>query len=112
MNMRQAVRRAALALCLAAGLTTFASAADYNFTGPDPPAYYQATGYETIYGSRYNYGGPNVVDYRLPELAYGLSTQPGIGMAEVVRLPSQIGYYQGGYEGVSQNRGMIVNITS
>ena len=101
MNMRQAVRRTALALCLAAGLTTFASAADYNFTGPDPPAYYQATGYETIYGSRYNYGGPNLTDFRFPELAYGLDTQPGIGMAEAVRLPAEIGYYKGGYDSSS-----------
>ena len=101
MGMRKLLRQAALVVGLAAGLTAYASAADYNFTGPDPPAYYQATDYESLYGSRYNYGGLNLSDFRLPELAYGLSTQPGIGMAEVVRLPSQIGYYQGGYESSS-----------
>ena len=98
MNRKSLFRGVVLAACTVASLTSFASAADYNFTGPDPPAYYQATDYESVYGSRYNYGGPNVADFRMPELAYGLTTQPGIGMAEVVRLPSQIGYYQGGYD--------------
>ena len=98
MGMRKLLRQAALVVGLAAGLTAYASAADYNFTGPDPPAYYQATDYESLYGSRYNYGGLNLTDFRFPELAYGLDTQPGIGMAEVVRLPAEIGYYKGGYE--------------
>ena len=30
-----------------------------------------ASAYEDVYGSQYNYGGPNVVDYQIPELEFG-----------------------------------------
>ena len=78
MNMKAFLQSGALLVGAALGLTAYAGAADYNFAGVDPPAYYQATGYESVYGSGYNYGGANVVDYRMPELAYGLATQPFI----------------------------------
>ena len=86
MNMKAFLQSGALLVGVALGLTAYAGAADYNFAGVDPPAYYQATGYESVYGSGYNYGGANVVDYRMPELAYGLAPQPSIGVAEQIRL--------------------------
>ena len=85
MNMK-ALIRGALFVGAALGLTVCAGAGDYNFAGVDPPAYYQATSYESVYGSGYNYGGANVVDYRMPELSYGLVTQPSTGVAEQIRL--------------------------
>ena len=85
MNMK-ALIRGALFVGAALGLTVCAGAGDYNFAGVDPPAYYQATSYESVYGSGYNYGGANVVDYRMPELSYGLATQPSTGVAEQIRL--------------------------
>ena len=47
-----------------------------------------------------------MVDYRLPELAYGLSTQPGIGAAEQVRLPVQSYSLQSGYTGLATTGGV------
>ena len=50
-------------------VTSIASAAtDYTFETDDTPEYYPSTSYEEIYGSLYNYGGPNIVDYQIPEL--------------------------------------------
>ena len=46
-------------------VTSIASAAtDYTFETDDTPEYYPSTSYEEIYGSLYNYGGPNIVDYQ------------------------------------------------
>ena len=58
----------AAALMMAA-LAVQASALEYTFEGPESDDYYKSTGYEDIYGSQYNYGGANVVDYAsTPEL--------------------------------------------
>lgn len=57
----------AVALMLSA-LCAQASALEYTFEGPAWDDYYQATSYEDVYGSRYNYGGSNVADYAAPEL--------------------------------------------
>ena len=56
---------------LASLLTVNASAADYTFTTAAPADYYAGTSYEEVYGSQYNYGGHNAVDYQAPELPYG-----------------------------------------
>ena len=96
MNMKAFLQTGAALVGLALGLTAYVGAADYNFPGVDPPAYYQATNYETVYGSGYNYGGANVVDYRMPELPYGLSTQPSIGAADQLRFAIGSGYTGGG----------------
>ena len=45
-----------------------ANAVDYTFSGTEAPDYYGSTAYEDVYGSRYNYGGVNIVDYRIPAL--------------------------------------------
>ena len=46
-------------------LTVGAQAADYDFVTDGTPEYYDSTSYEEVYGSQYNYGGPNVVDYQI-----------------------------------------------
>ena len=61
-------------------LTVGAQAANYDFVTDGTPEYYDSTTYEEVYGSQYNYGAPNVVDYQVPELEYGSfsTTQTGI----------------------------------
>ena len=57
-----------LAVSTALSLTAPAFASDYSFTTKAPQDYYGSTSYEDVYGSRYNYGGRNVVDYNILEL--------------------------------------------
>ena len=62
-----------LTLTLAAMLSAMAvsaQAADYSFETDGTPEYYPASSYEDVYGSRYNYGEKNVVDYQIPKLEY------------------------------------------
>ena len=68
-------------------LPSTAQAADYNFETQAPSDYYGSTSYEDIYGSRYNYGGPNVVDYQVPELEYGVLSSTQTGIMEKALLP-------------------------
>ena len=63
------------------------AAADYSFTTDAPQDYYKSTSYEYIYGSQYNYGGRNVVDYQIPELEYGLQSTTMTGVMERTTLP-------------------------
>lgn len=65
---------AAAALVLAAP----AYASDYKFTTKAPQDYYGSTSYEEVYGSQYNYEGPNVVDF-LDPLADGAPTASNAG---------------------------------
>ena len=58
------------ALALLALSPSAYAAADYSFEATAPQDYYKSTSYEDVYGSQYNYGGRNVVDYRIPELEY------------------------------------------
>lgn len=77
-------------LILAAVLTvlpTSAYAADYTFETSSGAEYYNATSYENVYGSQYNYGGPNVVDYQVPELEYGVLSTTQTGIMEKALLP-------------------------
>ena len=52
-----------LSVAAALSLTVPAFASDYSFTTDAPQDYYGSTSYEDVYGSQYNYGGKNVVDY-------------------------------------------------
>ena len=80
-----------LSLALAAGaalsLTAPAFASDYSFTTKAPQDYYGSTSYEDVYGSQYNYGGRNVVDYIIPELEYGCFSTTQTGVMERTILP-------------------------
>ncbi len=101
-----------LSLALAAGaalsLTAPAFAADYSYTTKAPQDYYGSTSYEDVYGSQYNYGGRNAVDYDIPELEYGQpsTTQTGVmertilpGLQQVVASTDDSGYGLGGGNG-------------
>ena len=80
-----------LGLALAAGaalsLTAPAFASDYSFATTAPQDYYGSTSYEDVYGSQYNYGGRNAVDYEVPELEYGRFSTTMTGVMERTILP-------------------------
>ncbi len=87
--MKHINKIAALALSAVAALsmTAPAFAADYSYTTKAPQDYYGSTSYEDVYGSQYNYGGRNVVDYDVPELEYGLQSTTMTGVMERTILP-------------------------
>ena len=74
---------AVAALCMS--VPAFAS--DYSFTTDAPQDYYKSTSYEDVYGSQYNYGGRNAVDYEVPELEYGRFSTTQTGIMERTILP-------------------------
>ena len=80
-----------LGLALAAGaalsLTAPAFASDYSFSTTAPQDYYGSTSYEDVYGTQYNYGGRNAVDYDVPELEYGRFRTIQAGIMERTILP-------------------------
>ena len=93
-------------------LPTTAQAADYEFVTDGTPEYYGSTSYEDVYGSRYNYGGPNIVDYQIPELEYGVLSTTQTGVMEKALLPGlqatvATGGGSGGY-GISSSGGSPV----
>lgn len=88
--MRTRNRCGILGLMLAAALCALpvsAQATDYDFVTDGTPEYYDSTSYEDVYGSQYNYGGPNVVDYQVPELEYGSFSTTQTGIMEKTLLP-------------------------
>ena len=98
-------------LCLMLALSASASAADYTFDGVDGTDYYGATNYESAYGSAYNYGGKNAVDFAIPDLPYGVVSNTSIGAMERVRVLDSNGYVSatpltgGGYGLPFENNG-------
>ena len=70
---------------------TSAYAADYTLETSSTWEYYQPTSYDDVYGSQYNYGGPNVIDYQMPEPEYGVLSTTQTGAMEKALLP---GLYQ------------------
>ena len=77
----------ALSAVAALSLTVPAFALDYSFTSTAPQDYYGSTSYEEVYGSQYNYGGRNVVDYNIPDLGYGRPSTTQTGVMERTILP-------------------------
>lgn len=76
-----------LALSAVLSLPVYAQAADYHFTTEAPDDYYPSSSYEDVYGSQYNYGGPNIADFQIPELEYGVFSTTQTGIMEKVHLP-------------------------
>ncbi len=75
-------------LALSASLLALpAQAVDYDFKTNAPQDYYRSSSYEDIYGSQYNYGGRNLVDYKIPELEYGCASTTQTGVMERTILP-------------------------
>jgi sortase A len=62
------------------------AAAEYNFSAKDTTDYYKSTLYEDVYGSDYNYGGPNVVDYAGGVELPGLFTPTPQGVSAVAAV--------------------------
>lgn len=87
MKRLSCILSAALTVSAALSLTVSAHATDYTFTTDAPSDYYPSSSYEDTYGSQYNYGGPNVVDYQIPELEFGAPSTTQIGIMEKVRIP-------------------------
>ena len=87
--MKHIRRLAELALMLItmATLSVGTFAADYSFDTGAGTEYYPATSYGDTYGTTYNFGGPNPVDYQIPELPYGVSSTTQIGIMEKGYLP-------------------------
>ena len=88
--MKHIRRLAELALMLMtmAALSVGTFAADYSFETGAGTEYYPATSYADTYGAAYNYGGPNLVDYQIPELPYGVSSTTQIGIMEKGYCPA------------------------
>ena len=84
-------------------MSVSAQAADYAFETDGTPEYYPSSSYEDIYGSRYNYGGKNAVDYQIPELEYGQLSTTQTGVMEKIMLP--------GLQGISASGGGIYEIS-
>jgi len=56
--------------------------ADYSFSGASQKEYYKPTLYEDKFGSAYNYGGPNLVDFYRPIELPGYKTS-GTGYSSI-----------------------------
>lgn len=87
MKQMQRLWGAVLAIGAVLIMPVHAQGADYSFTTEAPADYYPSSSYEDVYGSRYNYGGPNIVDFQIPELEYGAFSSTQTGIMEKVRLP-------------------------
>lgn len=98
--MKHIRRLAELALMLItmAALSVGAFAAEYCFETGAGTEYYPATSNGDTYGTAYNFGGPNPVDYQIPELPYGVSGTTQIGIMEKNYLP-----------GLQQNAGTSIS---
>ena len=110
MKKRNILTRAILpALALLALSPSAYAAADYSFETTAPQDYYKSTSYEDVYGSSYNYGGRNVVDYQIPELEYGVQSTTMTGVMERTILPGlqQTVATGGGGYGISSGGGPI-----
>ena len=81
------IRAVLPALALLALSPSAYAAADYSFETTAPQDYYKSTSYEDVYGSQYNYGGRNLVDYQIPELEYGIQSTTMTGVMERTTLP-------------------------
>ena len=98
MNHFRRLTGLALTIITMAALSVGTFAADYSFETGAGTEYYPATSYADTYGAAYNYGGPNPVDYQIPELPYGVSGTTQIGIMEKNYLP-----------GLQQNAGTSIS---
>ena len=93
----------ALSMLLSVGTN---AAVDYSFGGAADTDYYASSSYEEVYGSKYNYGGRNIVDYQLPELEFGLFSTTQTGAMEKAVLPglqAQVGGEANGAYGINES---------
>jgi len=74
---------------MALSAVSFASAADYNFSGTPETEFYPDTSYEVLYRSEYKYGGTNLIDYENLELPYGSKYSVETGSMQKTGYPSE-----------------------
>ena len=98
MKLIRRLAELALMLITMAALSVGAFAAEYCFETGGGTEYYPATSYGDTYSTAYNFGGPNPVDYQIPELPYGVSSTAQIGIMEKGYLP-----------GLQQNAGASIS---
>ena len=87
MKLIRQLAELALTIITMAALSVGAFAAEYCFETGGGTEYYPATSYGDTYSTAYNFGGPNPVDYQIPELPYGVSGTTQIGIMEKGYLP-------------------------
>jgi LPXTG-site transpeptidase (sortase) family protein len=85
--LKHILKKFLLTAATLSALMVSAQAMDYSFTTDAPQDFYQNGSYEEVYGSQYNYGGKNVVDYQIPELEYGQFSTVQTGVMERTILP-------------------------
>lgn len=105
MKLLQKLTCMALTAVTVASLSISAFAADYTFDAATSTDYYPSTSYEDSYGTAYNYGGRNLVDYQIPELPYGVLSTTQTGVMEKLSLP---GLQQSVSSSVSGSYGIAV----
>ena len=116
-NMKHILPMVLAAAAMTSLMVTGAQAADYNFTTTAPQDYYNSSSYEDVYGTQYNYGGKNVIDYQAPELEYGVQSTTMTGVMERTILPGLQGAVatndgiSGGYYGVAGSGGPLTVLT-
>ena len=99
-------RKPLVGLAMTMLLSAGTHAADYDFDGAGMTDYYQGSSYEEVYGTQYNYGGRNIVDYQIPELEYGLFSTTQTGVMERTRLPglqARVGGEANGAYGINES---------
>lgn len=79
----------ALALVMAFSAVSFASAADYNFSGTAETEFYLDTSYEVLYRAEYRYGSTNLIEYEVQELPYGVMYGVETGYIQKTGYPSE-----------------------
>lgn len=114
MKILQKLTCMALTAATVTSLSVSAFAADYTFDAAGSTDHYPSTSYEDSYGTAYNYGGKNLVDYQIPELPYGVLSTTQTGVMEKIRLPGlqqSAGGSTSGIYGVDSGAG-IPSVTS
>lgn len=89
MEQKRYISALITAVVLLTALTANAAAADYNILTEKETEYYGPTSYEDAYGA-YNYGELNRIDYEIPELPYGSSSNAQVGAMERTPLPGSV----------------------
>lgn len=85
--MKRILSKILLTTATVSMLMVSVQAMDYSFTTDAPRDFYKSGSYEDVYGSQYNYGGKNVIDYQVPELEYGQFSTTQTGVMERTILP-------------------------
>ena len=85
MRQHRTIVAALCTVALLAALPLPAGALEYSFAESSSPQYYPATRYAYLYDAEYQYGGPNVIDQKIPELAYGSFSNVSTGIMDTVQ---------------------------